>query len=120
MSLYRWLFSFRLLATIILIFLCNSLNAATYSIGTEYIEYYPHYGKTSAESHEFEGYARLFFDDFSIKKDVSIEYTPQPIKRLYLNFLVKQSIDFKYPDSPQRNSIEKLKAIGSFIIVNRL
>lgn len=110
MSVYRWPFSFRLLATIIFIFLCNSLNAATYSIGTEDIEYYPHYGKTSEESYGFEGYARLFFDDFSIKKDVSIEYIPQPVKRLYLNFIVKQSIDFKYPDSPQWNSIEKTES----------
>lgn len=107
MIIFKCSFYFRLTFITISFLFCNSLIAGTYYIGTEDIEYYPHYGKSSANSYEFEGFARLFFDDFSIKKDVSIEYVPLPIKRLYFSLLVKQSIDLKYPDSPHWNSIEK-------------
>jgi len=88
---------------------CCTAQTTTYLIGTEDIEFYPHYGKLSADSYEFEGYARLFFDDFSLKKDVSIEYVPQPIKRLYVSLLVNKNIDFKYPDSPKWNINQKAK-----------
>jgi len=98
--------------------ICCSAKTTTYLIGTEDIEFYPHYGKLSADSYEFEGYARLFFDDFALKKNVSIEYVPQPIKRLYISLLVNKNIDFKYPDSPTWNINQKAKSSNKIYYSN--
>lgn len=83
-------------------------NKQTYVVGTEDVEYYPHYGKKAPKSIEFSGYAREFFDDFSRQYLLNISYQPQPIKRLYLNLLVSKSIDFKYPDNPNWGQEVKL------------
>jgi hypothetical protein len=99
----------RFLFTTLVLLYCHSVVATTYDIGTEDVEYYPHYGKTSPTSSEFEGFARLFFDDFSAKKHVSIEYVPLPIKRLYSYLFVSKTIGFKYPDSPNWNAEQKSK-----------
>lgn len=86
-----------------------SFSATTFIIGTENIEYYPHYGKSSLKSNKFEGFARKFFDDFSEKNDLNLIYSPQPINRLYFSLLIAESIDLKYPDSPDWNVYNKAK-----------
>jgi len=65
--------NFQFLVTIILLFYCNLVTAVTYKIGIEDIEYYPHYGKISSNSSEYDGFAKLFFDDFSIKKNTHVK-----------------------------------------------
>ena len=99
----------RFIYTISLLCSCHTLSATTFIIGTENIEYYPHYGISSPSSIEFEGFARAFFDDFSAKNDISISYSPQPITRLYFSLLIDESIDLKYPDSPDWNVRKKAK-----------
>lgn len=75
----------------------------SYEIGTEDIEYYPHYGRKNSSDDEFSGFARPFFDKFSNRYQLDFQYTPLPIKRLYNYFLNTKSIDFKYPDNPNWN-----------------
>ncbi len=72
----------------------------TYSVGTENIEYYPHFGKKSATSESFEGYAQELLDAFAKDQEIRLKYVPMPIKRLYISLIKHQSIDFKYPDNP--------------------
>ena len=55
----------------------------SYEIGTEDIEYYPHYGRKNSSDDEFSGFARPFFDKFSNEYQLDFQYTPLPIKRLY-------------------------------------
>lgn len=75
----------------------------SYEIGTEDIEYYPHYGRKNASDDNFSGFARPFFDKFSNKYQLDFHYTPLPIKRLYNYFLNSKTVDFKYPDNPNWN-----------------
>lgn len=91
-------------------------------IGTEDIEYYPHYGKESISSKEFKGFARELFDSFNNTSPIELEYFPQPINRLYYNLIETQNIDFKYPDNPNwnpqsKNNVDVIysKAIGFYI-----
>jgi len=100
------------LLTFLICYPCSTIANTTYSIGTEDIEYYPHYGKFSQEGIKFEGIARNILDDFSLKNGISIKYVPQPIKRLYLSLLINKSIDFKYPDSPLWNVNNKAESIN--------
>jgi len=102
-------FFYRFLPITLFLLFCNSIVATTYDIGTEDIEFYPHYGKTSQNSDKFEGFAKHFFDDFASKNNVSIEYVPLPIKRLYSYLLISKSIGLKYPDSPNWNIAQKAK-----------
>ncbi len=74
--------------------------AKSYIIGTEDIEYFPHYGKYSVGSSNFSGYARDIFDLFKVHSNENIIYKPLPIKRLYHSFINQGSVDFKYPDNP--------------------
>jgi len=75
----------------------------SYKIGTEDIEYYPHYGRKNSSDDEFSGFARPFFDKFSKSYQIDFQYTPLPIKRLYNYFLNSKALDFKYPDNPNWN-----------------
>lgn len=90
----------------------NSWAEQNYIIGTEAIEYYPHHGKNYPDSTDFSGYAREVIDAFFISKNLSFEYTPLSIKRLYRSFFLDRSIDFKYPDSSEwKKHIRKNKKI---------
>jgi hypothetical protein len=71
-----------------------------YVMGTEDIEYYPHYGKASATDANFSGFARELLDEFALQSGVQWQYRLLPIKRLFQLFLYDDVIDFKYPDNP--------------------
>lgn len=80
-----------------------SVQAHVFTIGTEDLEYYPYYGKSSPNSADFGGFAKMLFEDFGKKNQLEITYSPQPVKRLYQSLLLNETIDFKYPDSPYWN-----------------
>ena len=83
--------------------LAKSPPNKSYEIGTEDIEYYPHYGKKDSSDDGFSGFARPFFDKLSNAYELEFHYTPLPIKRLYNYFLNSNTVDFKYPDNPNWN-----------------
>lgn len=93
-----------------------------YTVGTEDIQYYPHYGKLNDQTPGFSGYAKEVLDQFSQQQKLSFSYKFYPIKRLYQAFEKDQAVDFKYPDNPKWNystsSTKKITysvPLGSFI-----
>lgn len=68
-----------------------------YHVGVEGQDYLPHF---SSEGGEFHGFARELLDAFAQDAGIRLVYVPLPIKRLLQEFLVRQSLDFKYPDHP--------------------
>ena len=68
-----------------------------YIVGVENTRYSPQYDH---DGDQFLGYAREFLDEFARQHGIEFEYRVLPINRLYHVFLVEQTVDFKYPDSP--------------------
>jgi len=82
---------------LLLLVLSNLLQAATFRVGVEYLEYYPAYnyiGKPSDASA-----SKDILDDFAKKHGHTFEYVPLPVQRLYKDFL-DGKLDFKFPDHP--------------------
>lgn len=75
--------------------------AITYTLGSEAIGYYPHYGWQSHNGGEFQGFARDLFEEFAHRQGLQLTYEMLPVKRLYQQFLSDQDLDFKYPDAPE-------------------
>lgn len=75
-----------------------------FTLGTEAIDYYPHYGWQTGESRELSGFARELFDRFATRQGTEFHYELLPVKRLYQRFFSAQSLDFKYPDAPEWQS----------------
>lgn len=67
-----------------------------FTIGVEAIDYYPLY---AGNTDEYRGYARELFDAFAKKQGYTFTYKMLPVKRLFQDFLVEQTLDFKFPDS---------------------
>ncbi|QTA87208.1 transporter substrate-binding domain-containing protein [Desulfonema magnum] len=65
-------------------------------VGVDNTEYYPMYGYKNGE---YTGYARELLDTFGEDSGYSFQYKSLPILRLYKDFLVSQTVDFKYPDN---------------------
>jgi ABC-type amino acid transport substrate-binding protein len=73
----------------------NLLHASTFTVGVEYLDYYPAYnyiGKPSDASA-----SKDILDDFAKKHGYKFEYVPLPVNRLYEKFL-DGTLDFKFPD----------------------
>jgi polar amino acid transport system substrate-binding protein len=83
-----------------LVCLMGSLNAsaATYTVGVENIDYYPHY---AVRKGHYVGYARDLLDRFAAVSGHQFKYVTLPVKRLSVAFLKDQALDFKFPDNPQ-------------------
>lgn len=75
--------------------------AAAYTLGSEAIGYYPHYGWQTPNGGDFQGFARDLFDEFARQAGLQLHYEMLPVKRLYQQFLSDQDLDFKYPDAPE-------------------
>ena len=92
---------------------CIELHAQeTLVIGTEDIEYYPHYGRAHDGDGEFAGYARELFERFAAESSLAVDYHPMPIKRLYQSLMVDGTIDFKYPDNANwQKALHALKPV---------
>jgi len=69
-------------------------------IGSENIDYFPHYGRTHTNRDEMTGFARTLLDRFAEEEGIIQRYQLMPIKRLYQTLMQTQSIDLKYPDNP--------------------
>lgn len=82
----------------------SQANAKTYTIGVENISYYPHYDQVGGE---YVGFSREIFDEFGKHKGYNLQYEIRPIKRLFLEFVDRKSVDFKYPDCSNWQSDRK-------------
>lgn len=71
-----------------------SAEGKHYVVGVEEFDYYPLYafGKRSSLSEEL-------LNTFAAAAGITFEYKPLDINRLYHEFLVDGSVDFKYPDN---------------------
>ena len=85
----------RLILTLCLTSVLNA-QAATFTVGVEKIDYYPHY---AIRNGEYVGYTRDLLDHFAARHNHEFRYVILPIKRLSLAFLKDHTIDFKFPDN---------------------
>jgi ABC-type amino acid transport substrate-binding protein len=78
--------------------LCMSAGALAgdFKIGVEATDYLPMY---KGDSGEYSGFGRELLDAFGQKYGHKFTYVPVPVARLYDEFLVKKSVDFKFPDN---------------------
>lgn len=74
-----------------------SCQAQTYVVGVEQTDYFPVYAYRGGQ---YTGYFRDLLDAFGKKHGYQFQYTALPIKRLFADFLTKDSLDFKFPDNP--------------------
>ncbi|GLR12950.1 hypothetical protein GCM10007907_17400 [Chitinimonas prasina] len=70
--------------------------AGNYTVGVESNDYLPIY---KGEGGNYTGYARDLLDAFAAKHGHQFSYKPMPIARLFDEFAVKKSLDFKFPDN---------------------
>jgi ABC-type amino acid transport substrate-binding protein len=70
--------------------------AGNYTIGVEATDYLP---ISKGDAGAYSGYARELLDAFGAKYGHTFTYRPVPVARLYDEFLVKKSVDFKFPDN---------------------
>ena len=87
-----------LLHITLLFFFCVKVDAATFTVGVEDLEYYPPY---TMKDGKYVGFSREVLDAFAVQHGYTFQYVSLPIKRLYSYFLTEQSLDFKYPDNPK-------------------
>lgn len=71
--------------------------AGNFSVGVESNDYLP---ISKGEGNNYSGYARDFLDAFAAKYGHSFTYKPMPVSRLFDEFAVQKSLDFKFPDNP--------------------
>lgn len=92
-----------LLATLLLLTIGSGsvFSKTTYSIGVENIRYLPYYGLKNGR---WVGFSRELFDRFGRHQNIQFTYKPHRVKNLYKEFVVKRSLDFKFPDNPYWNS----------------
>ncbi len=79
------------------------VQAKTYTLGVEDLNYLPYYAN---DQREYYGFAREFFDLFAKEQGITFEYKVLPVKRLWNDFLNKK-LDFKFPDHPYWNGDAK-------------
>ncbi len=70
--------------------------AGNFSIGVEVTEYLP---ISRGDGGNYTGYARELLDAFAAKYGHTFTYKPWPVSRLFDEFTVQKSIDFKFPDN---------------------
>lgn len=70
--------------------------AGDFKIGVEATDYSPLY---KGDSGEYAGFGRELLDAFGAKYGHKFTYVAVPVARLYDEFLVKKSVDFKFPDN---------------------
>ncbi len=92
------------------------VQAKTYTLGVEELNYLPYYAN---DQREYYGFAREFFDLFAKEQGITFEYKVLPVKRLWNDFL-NEKLDFKFPDHPYWNGDAKkgLNVVYSDAVVN--
>ncbi len=72
-------------------------GATVYIVGVEDLDYYPYYSNRNGD---YSGFSRELLDAFAAAANISFEYRPLPVKRLFASLLAKD-VDFKFPDNPK-------------------
>ncbi|MDT8991092.1 transporter substrate-binding domain-containing protein [Curvibacter sp. APW13] len=72
-------------------------HAASFTVGVEANDYMP---ISKGEGGNYSGYARDVLDAFAAKYGHTFSYKPYPVNRLFDEFAVQKSLDFKFPDNP--------------------
>ncbi len=85
------------LAVLLVLALVSAGVAQEYTIGVENTQLYPIYGFRLGQ---YRGFSRELLDAFASKHGYRFKYVGYPIVPLYVEYLEKNSLDFKYPDSP--------------------
>ena len=70
--------------------------AGSYTVGVEATDYLP---ISKGDAGSYSGYAREVLDAFASKYGHSFTYKPMPVARLFDEFAVQKSLDFKFPDN---------------------
>ncbi|MBU1309880.1 MAG: transporter substrate-binding domain-containing protein [Gammaproteobacteria bacterium] len=78
-------------------------------VGTEDINFYPHYNFTSSDS---SGFANEVLQLFASKHGYQFSFQPLPVKRLYHE--LDGLVDFIYPDNPNWAKYQSVQASRSF------
>ena len=109
---------FRIIFFILFCFHIKSYSVQTIQLGVEDINYYPIYGTFDFEDNQLKDYEGLSADIFRLFNKSQIEYeiifNPRPIKRLYVEFLSKNSnLDGAFVLNENKNlNLNNLKSIG--------
>lgn len=86
------------LAAVILAGVCATPAwPAAFNVGVETTDYMPVY---RIENSNYTGFARELLDVFAAKYGHQFTYVPYPIARLFDEFAVQKTLDFKFPDNP--------------------
>lgn len=80
--------------------LASSAWAGDFVVGVESNDYLPLY---KGDANSYSGFAREVLDAFATRYGHTFRYRTMPVARLYHEFLVQQSLDFKFPDNPMWN-----------------
>jgi ABC-type amino acid transport substrate-binding protein len=93
----------RTLGLICCLCISYATSAAQFTVGTENIDYFPHYRFDGGQD---QGYIWAVLEAFAKHKGHKISYVAYPIKRLHQELLDK-NIDFLYPDNPKWASADR-------------
>ena len=93
----------RVAISLAVILLPSRLQADTYTVGVEQLDYYPLYEGSAGG---YRGYGRELLDLFAQYSGHTFIYQPMPVKRLFDTF-IRGELDFKYPDNPYWSAAEK-------------
>ena len=85
-----------LLVSLLATLACSSAWCGNFTVGVEGHDYLP---ISKGEGGVYSGYARDLLDAFAAKYGHSFTYKPLPVSRLFDEFAVKKSVDFKFPDN---------------------
>lgn len=77
-------------------FVVSATWAGSFTVGVESTDYLP---ISKVDSGSYSGYAREVLDAFASKYGHTFIYKPMPVARLYDEFAVQKSLDFKFPDN---------------------
>lgn len=91
----------RIFMTVAFVLLTGMAHADNFTIGVEATNYQPMY---NGKDGNYSGYARELMDAFGAKYGHQFTYKPLPVARLYDEFFVKKSLDFKFPDNAKWNA----------------
>jgi len=85
-----------LLASVLTGLVTTSAWSGNFSVGVEGHDYLP---ISKGEGGVYSGYARELLDAFAAKYGHTFTYKPLPVSRLFDEFAVQKSVDFKFPDN---------------------
>ena len=77
-------------------FLSAPAWSGNFTVGVEAHDYTPIF---NGQDSNYAGYARDLLDDFARKYGHTFTYSPMPVARLFNEFVVKKTLDLKFPDN---------------------